>query len=285
MKRREKFIEGIYRHCDRWCERCQYTEYCMVFHDGEKQIIAARKAGAGKDETQLSLEIVGKNFRKTERLIRRMAKKQGIDLAAVAAEAANQPETLEEVDLDKIPAVKQANDYMLKCRDLLADLREAFNHACDNAQDQASFMEMDDVAEELREVVEAARVLAWDHTMICVKTRSAFRSHTEALAETDEELRDMMLPEADGTASVAYRCLKRSQQALHVVYQWDADLKDAAIDLLVLSEKIVAALVKRIPGCQSYVWPRPSALARLEEIKNHIAAEKRAKARRRKAGK
>src|SRR5687768_3421788 len=27
----DRFIEGIFNYCDRWCERCTMTRYCRVF--------------------------------------------------------------------------------------------------------------------------------------------------------------------------------------------------------------------------------------------------------------
>ncbi|MFN3694182.1 MAG: hypothetical protein ACK4UV_04160, partial [Ignavibacterium sp.] len=35
----ENFIAGIYNYCDRWCERCNYTDRCrLFFSDAERDI-------------------------------------------------------------------------------------------------------------------------------------------------------------------------------------------------------------------------------------------------------
>ncbi|MDB5210640.1 MAG: hypothetical protein JWQ30_1467, partial [Sediminibacterium sp.] len=30
---KEEFISGIHNYCDRWCERCTFTNRCSIYED------------------------------------------------------------------------------------------------------------------------------------------------------------------------------------------------------------------------------------------------------------
>jgi len=48
MSRRKKYIDGIYNWCDRWCERCAFTDRCRTFAT-QRQILKNLRQRHGSD--------------------------------------------------------------------------------------------------------------------------------------------------------------------------------------------------------------------------------------------
>lgn len=70
-------IEGIYNYCDRWCERCKYTDRCLSFQ-------REREAGIDPLERDIPLEkswnYIRKCFDDAMEMIQELAEREGIDL-------------------------------------------------------------------------------------------------------------------------------------------------------------------------------------------------------------
>ena len=70
----ENFISGIYNFCDRWCERCQFTDRCRLFSmEQERGIDASELTGEA-----LVRELKG-IFAETKQMILQAAEKWDID--------------------------------------------------------------------------------------------------------------------------------------------------------------------------------------------------------------
>jgi hypothetical protein len=262
MKRREKFIPGIYNYCDRWCERCAYTDRCRVCTMTERSAERRRRRGEDPYSMDAALAEVGRNFEKAFRMLARTAKKEGWDLDELAKptpeiEAA---ERAVERDVRKDPLVRESWRYMKGAAALLERLGEDFEDGAESAERRAEFMDVDDEVADLAAVREAIEVVSWDHMLIVAKVRRAIRGQREA-ADEEEEFGEGYLDDAVGSAFVAQRCLQRSQKALTTIYEWHDRADDEIIDLLAQAERIRRGLIARLPGCVDFVWPPPGGEA------------------------
>jgi hypothetical protein len=264
MLDRKRFVPGIYNYCDRWCERCRYTDRCRVFRDSERQRARAKRRGADPDDLQSVLEDVSRNFEKAGRMLARWAKANDVDLDKLAAGAAaseTPAEARSERDVDADGLVAASTQYLEQCHALLDALGPTFNQDLEEAQGRAGFMDVDAEARNLTRIRKAFDVVAWYHTMIHVKIRRAVGSRLEAEEERQsEEEREFHLSDAAGSASVARKGLIRSKAALTVIYDWDESLRDRIIDLLALAGRMQRTIEKTIPGVFDFVWPPPDAL-------------------------
>ncbi|HET6428034.1 MAG TPA: hypothetical protein VFJ30_06480 [Phycisphaerae bacterium] len=258
---KSNFVAGIYNYCDRWCERCPYTGRCRVFHETERAEQRRRRKGQDTDSMEAAMAEVSWSFKKARRLLARSAKSQGLNLEELAADADQAEEAAEaEADqaADQHPISVYAEQYTDACAKLLEKLHDAFNDSADDARHRARFMDVAEEAEHLLEVREAVEVLGWDHMLITVKIMRAIRSQQDARRE-DPDLAEISLHDAAGSASVAHRCLRRSQDALLAVYKWDEQFRDDAIGLLAKAKKLQADLERHIPHCLTFPWPPPEA--------------------------
>jgi len=257
MARKKRFIPGIYNYCDRWCERCAYTGRCRAYRDSEQLSRRHRRKGENPEAMNKVLAEVGRSFEKVRRLLERYARSKGLDLDELAR--LGQVEQAREADderrLDRHPLFLDAERYMKACGELLKELRPMFDAARDEAAERASYMDVTAEAGDLGRLREALAVLAWDHTLICVKVRRALHGRWRAEREADAELCSAELDDAAGSGHVARHSLIRSKAALTEVYEWDEDRRDAVIELLATAERVQRGLEAAVPGAIGFVWP------------------------------
>src|SRR5262245_57784095 len=75
------FISGIHNYCDRWCERCQFTDRCRVF---------AMEQERGDVETDINSEgfvrTLSNLLAETKEMLSEMTEELGIDPNAISDE-------------------------------------------------------------------------------------------------------------------------------------------------------------------------------------------------------
>lgn len=92
-KKQTKLIMGVHNYCDRWCERCPFTQRCAVGIQG--------LTNAQKDmDNEAFWRTLSQNFAKTFQLLKDEAKKNGFDL--------NPPTTEELLEFDRKDAETRA---------------------------------------------------------------------------------------------------------------------------------------------------------------------------------
>jgi hypothetical protein len=112
LVRDPKFISGIHNYCDRWCERCPFSNRCSVYamereeDDGDP---AARDVDNQKFWAKLH-----QNFRETIEMVRADAKKRGIDLddPKLQADVEMQERAERRLASKNAPLARLARDYM-----------------------------------------------------------------------------------------------------------------------------------------------------------------------------
>jgi hypothetical protein len=73
----KNFISGIYNYCDRWCERCSYTDRCLSYATAEEFMENEEGKEPTLDET---FDMLSKMFNDIIHFLKREAEKRGIDL-------------------------------------------------------------------------------------------------------------------------------------------------------------------------------------------------------------
>lgn len=253
---KNEFIDGIHNYCDRWCEHCDYTRVCRVFHDTEKGRRRHERRGEDPTSLDIAMKDVGRNLAKAHRLLARFAKREGVNLDDLAKEGAADRSWRVRPKRQDRPLIKQADKLMLGCRDLLDAMRPQFGDEADGVNQRAGFMDVSGEADSLNRVRGAFEMICWDHMLIAVKLRRALEGVAEA-EQDDEDMRDLHAYDSAGSAAVVRRSLQRTQAALQIIYDWDEALRDRVIDLLVTAERLLRGIESRIPDCRTFTFPPP----------------------------
>ena len=109
---KENFIDSIYNYCDRWCERCEYTDRCRLY-----SMEIERKEEPGYDETNIELaKEIHRSFAETFKMIEEYAEKFGIDISQVVTVEKKEPEPTQLTFL-ATKYFKDASVYLKKLRE------------------------------------------------------------------------------------------------------------------------------------------------------------------------
>ena len=247
-----KLISGVYNYCDRWCERCPLTARCLVFQTERAR--DARRGQARPDlENREFWDEFGDSLAVAMHLLRRDARKLGIDLDDVAASAAAEVEKRRRRRL----AARQGSTlhraaaaYGKSARALLERLAPELTAATDalNTQLRLGAGRPEAEADEIRDALE---VVQWYLFFIDVKLQRAVSSRVDDRCEGDGGYPS----DADGAAKIALVAIDRSVAAwARLRERLDAET-DAMLDLLVRLERLRRATEREFPQARAFKRP------------------------------
>ena len=100
--RNPRLIPAIYDYCDERCPRCPFTERCLAF-------LEQREARLGADAETPGIDLVGESVERAIDALAEIARREGMDLTALAPEAAPRADAAARHDAD--PLVVRAREY------------------------------------------------------------------------------------------------------------------------------------------------------------------------------
>lgn len=246
-------ISGIYNYCDRWCERCPLTARCLNFKMGQARAVERGRPAPDDLKNQEFWDELAETFALTLHMVRREAKKMGVDLDdPKVMEAARQEERArcrraarEGSQLHRI-----ATTYWKAARKLLERLPAELRAAQEALDTQARLGAGNPhgTAEGIRDALE---VVQWYLFFIDVKLSRAVVGRVDEAIEGD----DGFPSDADGSAKVALVAMDRSIGAWARLREQLGGEADPILDLLVLLEKLRRATEQEFPRARDFKRP------------------------------
>ena len=237
---RPEMISGIYNYCDRWCERCSFTNRCATYAIEQEQF-----ADPQKDmENDAFWEKLSEMFEITMEMILEDAEDFGIDL--------------DDIDSDGFDSaherVKESaeNNY---CSKLSKDYSEGVKNWFDEAETQlAQKVEAyvnnsrigidDNEAQELRDVIE---VINWYQYQIHIKIKRGLSSKFDQFGEDEDSSKD-----SDGSVKVALLGMDRSTAAWGKMLSIFPEKEDEILELLIQLERLRRYTEKEFPDARDF---------------------------------
>ena len=238
----EGFISGIFNYCDRWCERCDFTEVCRTFAM-EKEFEQIAEEGAnepdnGKDDEEISEE---------------------------SFYYASEPDDTDDGPVDDSIFDMDTDDYDDPDKDFFSPQNKAERHPLtvlvdkfvDNSHEWieeqhnlvgnnfTKFVAIGDPDE----LMEAFEIVLRYHFFVPVKLRRALHSYFE-LEENEEEAYDM-----NGTAKVMLMAMDDSLAALKVLKRFFKDKKTIIKKLIVQLTEMLTEAEKLFPNARKFIRP------------------------------
>lgn len=250
-------IPGVYNYCDRWCERCALTSRCLLFKMEQSRAVRRRKTadkhGSHDLRQEAFWEDLATSFELAMRVIRREARKHGIDLDSPGALADMERDERErrrraarEGNLLHRAASaywKTAKGLMEKLRPELAAVERALN-----TQVRLGAGDPDSVAAEIHDALDVVQWYLW---MIDVKLQRAIAARVNQQADPPDVPGDS----ADGSAKIALIAIDRSIAAWARLRQHLSGEADAILDLLVHLERLRRAAEREFPHARAFKRP------------------------------
>lgn len=166
----DQYIESIYNYCDRWCERCKYTDRCFLFQREVAQGIDPFKTDYSSEE---SWAYVSKCFTEAIELLCKYAEEEGIDLN-------NLPEVEEEPLSEKAARLEAKGrevqlEYLLLARAFFEENKAYFE---EKGQEAVRWVEMglsgeEDTLSRWNRINDQAEVIKWYMFFIGAKVQRA----------------------------------------------------------------------------------------------------------------
>lgn len=240
----EKFIPGIYNYCDRWCERCNFTNRCRLFFDEKKQ---SREL---KDHDDF-LEIVSKNLEETFKLLHKIAKEKNIDL--------------DNIEIDEETFQKEQDEFINSQHHPLVNLTKTYIEQVDQwfqgndylKEENITYLKNIDIGvnldqsdKALRILEEAVNIINWYKFQIQIKLTSAIRNypHNPAFEDEIQNMHHM-------SAKIAMIGIKNSMKAWQSLHEILDDENGAIVDILIQLDQLQTKINQKFPLLSKFKRP------------------------------
>lgn len=217
MARNPNNIIGIFNYCDRWCERCLFTDRCLQYQ-------TEPHLPEPKDEQEahtLTLEYVAQQFALTRELLQRKMEESGVPMPT--QEELSRPDPEAEAREERVrdhPVLRAALAYRHLVEAWFQSEREAL---CGKAEDLIARVERGDEVEallmEATQVKNALEIIEYDWSFLHPKLNRALEGRAWEAAYPDDD-RDPVQNDSNGSAKVALISIDRSEAAWRLIAEW-----------------------------------------------------------------
>lgn len=248
----DRFIDGIYNYCDRWCERCRFTDRCFLYHQ-EQEATGRQEPGQDPNDLDMVMQNVASSLDEALRMLRRMAEAEGIDL-----EAFRPTEPVDEFDYQKHTLYQRIDRWGGRLERLLERVGLEMPEQGEQLIRQLDEGEIKDPTESLEAlhgVRDACDVLSRYRYLVVVKTARIVSGWARADEEPDPDYARFPLGDAIGTAKLVYECLGQCIAALWQLAEFHRPWLDEALPCALEAEGIRHALDAAYPEHRSFRRP------------------------------
>ena len=251
MKKKSKFIPGIYNYCDRWCERCTFASRCMNYE---------RNTNLTPEEQDVHSKAfwdrIGKNFEEALKLINKAAKDHGIDLDAIPKEELDEYSRKEKKDRNearKHPLAKITMDYIKKGKQVLEN-PEAMKEKADSLirNFEMGIQAEEDLKKETDAIKDCQEIIGWYLHFIHVKFMRAIMGKLE---DDGWEEENGFQKDSDGSAKIALISIDRSIEAWTTLLHFVPSLEDNIITILAMLQKSKRLAEAEFPNARKFIRP------------------------------
>jgi hypothetical protein len=261
-ERDDRFIAGIFNYCDRWCERCRFTDRCQVYEQEQRQWERHLLRGEDPDDPAVFIKDVEESLGEAIGMLAAMAEEAGIDLAAKLEEQAGaEPEAELPSRLsgpEAHPLTVRMERWSQRVGALLERMRTetpAIGQELARAAREYSEREQDATLEALPGARDAFELLGRYQFLVVVKTVRATGGLADAGAETPEELTAARWDDALGTAKLVNECLGKAGAALWQIAELHGDWQAEVLPLAAETEALRQEIDRLFPGHPAFRRP------------------------------
>ncbi|MFH1194778.1 MAG: hypothetical protein V1720_03640 [bacterium] len=243
-----KFISGIYNYCDRWCERCPFTNRCLTY--------AMTEPRDSDDELDLNNEKfwikIRESFQLAFELIHGMADEMGIDLTDIDDKDYSQSRERIDKEVRTQPIIIAATQYAKIVDTWQKENEELFSEKKNELQQLAEIgIELNKIQEQAVKFQDLFDVIRWYQIFIAAKlSRAVGGLYDEPGMDLEDYPKDY-----DGSAKIAVIAIERSIAAWGELLQQFPQKEDSLLAILVLLTKILKETEKIFPNARAFKRP------------------------------
>ena len=245
MKNRKNFIPGIYNYCDRWCDRCPFTQRCQNFQDQPGLTLHEDNF-----DEQDFLESIQDSLRNAVKILEETVKEKGLNWEEIENSEEAENFSFDDPNYTRSQRILQeiskqyfiqANDWLEKNEDLLKAKEAEIN------QKNELGINVEKEANELSEAFDFIyHYLHFIHTKI--------KRATNGLHDT-WIMEQPIQNDANGTAKVVILAVKRSIQGWEIIRNTIPESEDEVLQFLVMLSRILKGIKKEFPKVDEFIRP------------------------------
>lgn len=266
----ENFIPGIFNYCDRWCERCLYTDRCRTFAMEKaitKEMEEEERRKKAREENKAFWDQIDKAVSEAADIYDELIPTEKKDsLTDINFLFDNEEEDAEEAIKDFKENMKKAENHLLsKAADKYenATLKWFKEHEKNlqiiyDSESGKTIVQNANIGNKqlLKQLADAIDVIRWYQILIAVKIQRALSSSYEEEQETD--FFEDIPKDSEGSAMVALKGIERSLGAWNLMYKTLDSQKESIAPFITFLFLLKAELVKAFPGATTFQWPPES---------------------------
>jgi len=244
MKNDKDFIPGIYNYCDRWCERCPFSNQCRNF-----QAQPTKGEHSQDFEAEHFLDSLQESLQDAVQMLEQAAEERGLDWEEIQDAAENFKEEEPEFTPAQLNLKKRSQQYYKKATFWLDSNEHLISQKEEEIQRKDNLgISVEQEVDELNEALNSIyHYLYFVHVKI---SRALEGLHDEWMMEEYPIQND-----ANGTAKVTLIAIEKSITAWELVRQEMPDAEDDVLDFLVLLSKLKNGMKKEFPQAEGFVRP------------------------------
>ena len=259
------FTPGIYNYCNRWCERCIYTDRCRVFASEKifkREVEAQERCEKSMEENKDFWDQVNKTIEEAAELINEEIPLLKNDKSLLFEQWEDDEDAKEAMKEHEEKRVKAKNQDISKVSlKYEKAVHKWFEERKDilkqeyNSDTEDFDLTYPGIVDELvlKQLTESVEVIQWYHIQIWIKINRALSSSYEE--EEDSDLFDEFQKDSDGSAMVALKGIDSSIGAWSflrgkLTSEWET-IKPMIRMLLWLKMEVE----KEFPNAKGFVWP------------------------------
>ena len=243
------FISGIYNYCDRWCERCPFTDRCLNYAmqeaEGETQVDQDIEKEAFWKRLEESLQVAID-------LLNEMAEKEGIDLKQIDFESSTKEFEEEQARAEAHPLACTARKYSEIVDKWFKKNKRLFREREIELTQQLKIgIDKTTLKKEVAQIVDALEVIFWYQYQIYVKIMRALTgTEADKFAEENGFPRD-----SDGSAKVALIAIDRSIGAWRQLTDYFPEKTDDILTVLLHLDRLRKSTEAEFPNARAFLRP------------------------------
>ncbi len=242
-------IPGIYNYCDRWCERCAFTDKCLNYkmeQESRREAETRRIENEGKSPSEMWQDLKS-TLDETIELLKEIMRERGLDPEKMEPDEdymISEKEIKEETKVH--PLTRMSLSYITMTE-------EWFNSHARMLEEQGMFDEKppEEDVERTLQLRDAGEVIRWYLYQINVKIQRALRGKKMNETYPEEALPD----DADGSAKVALIGMDRSLTAWRRLMELFPSEETPIADIMILLGTLRKKTEKEFPEARTFRRP------------------------------
>ena len=259
------FIPGIYNYCNRWCERCIYTDRCRTFASEKiftREFEAIKRREKSMEENKDFWDQVDKTIEEAAELIDEEVPLLKNDESPLFGQWEDDEDAEEAMKEHEEKRAKAENQDMSKValqyekavhkwfEERKDTLKQDYNS--DTKDFSVSYPGIDD-KQELKQLTESVEVILWYHIQIWIKINRALSSSYEE--EEDRDLFDGFPKDSDGSAMVAINGINSSIGAWSYLRGKLLSERETIKPIIRMLLWLKMEVEKEFPNAKDFEWP------------------------------